>query len=121
VKTKTAELTGTALDWAVLSITSGRVGYQLSHDYLKANRPSTDWSQGGPIIERELLMVEPVFLSADVNWPEGKWVWRSFVLGPNNLDDNHEQSGPTPLVAAMRCFTASVYGDEVDVPEELLT
>jgi hypothetical protein len=29
-------------------------------------------------------------------------------------------SGPTPLIAAMRCFVASKLGDEVDVPKELL-
>ena len=29
--------------------------------------------------------------------------------------------GPTPLIAAMRCFVASHLGDEVNVPEELLT
>jgi hypothetical protein len=27
--------------------------------------------------------------------------------------------GPTPLIAAMRCYVASRLGDEVDVPEEL--
>ena len=27
--------------------------------------------------------------------------------------------GPTPLIAAMRCYVASKLGDEVDVPEEL--
>jgi hypothetical protein len=29
--------------------------------------------------------------------------------------------GPTPLIAAMRCYVASKLGDEVDVPEELMT
>jgi hypothetical protein len=28
--------------------------------------------------------------------------------------------GPTPLVAAMRCYVASQLGDEVDVPDELV-
>ena len=28
--------------------------------------------------------------------------------------------GPTPLIAAMRCFAASRLGDEVDVPDELV-
>ena len=28
--------------------------------------------------------------------------------------------GPTPLIAAMRCYVASKLGDEVEVPEELL-
>jgi hypothetical protein len=31
-----------------------------------------------------------------------------------------EDEGPTPLVAAMRCYVASKMGDEVDVPEDLL-
>lgn len=29
--------------------------------------------------------------------------------------------GPTPLIAAMRCYVASKLGDEVEIPEELLT
>jgi hypothetical protein len=106
VRIKTAELTGAALDWAVLSITSGRVGYQLSHDYLKANRPSTDWSQGGPIIERE-----GIYLVPDYN---GGW-------NSTTRKRRGDYSGPTPLIAAMRCFVASRLGDEVDVPEELLS
>lgn len=28
-------------------------------------------------------------------------------------------SGPTPLIAAMRCYVASKLGDTVDIPEEL--
>jgi hypothetical protein len=27
--------------------------------------------------------------------------------------------GPTPLIAAMRCYVASKLGDEVELPEEL--
>lgn len=27
--------------------------------------------------------------------------------------------GPTPLIAAMRCYVASKLGDEVEIPEEL--
>ena len=29
-------------------------------------------------------------------------------------------AGPTPLIAAMRCFCCSKLGDEVEVPDELL-
>lgn len=32
----------------------------------------------------------------------------------------HYFVGPTPLIAAMRCYVASKLGDEVEVPEELL-
>jgi len=28
-------------------------------------------------------------------------------------------SGPTPLIAAMRCFVASKVGDEVEIPDIL--
>ena len=28
--------------------------------------------------------------------------------------------GPTPLIAAMRCYVASKLGDEIEIPEELL-
>jgi hypothetical protein len=30
-----------------------------------------------------------------------------------------EGEGPTPLIAAMRCYVQSRLGDEVDVPKEL--
>jgi hypothetical protein len=32
-------------------------------------------------------------------------------------DEDYE--GPTPLIAAMRCYVASQLGDEVEVPDEL--
>jgi hypothetical protein len=64
--------------------------------------PSTDWAQGGPIIEREGI---------DLSRAGSGW-WA--LSAPSII-----QSGPTPLVAAMRCYVASKLGDEVDVPEEL--
>ena len=33
---------------------------------------------------------------------------------------DEEYFGPTPLIAAMRCYVASVLGDEVEVPDETL-
>jgi hypothetical protein len=122
---KTSELTGAALDWAVAKCeqTAGRnirEGYGGSLLVVDANdfgapaAYSADWVQGGPIIERELLMLEPVF------WTTEGWHWVAYVLGPNNLDENFEQRGSTPLIAAMRCYVASKLGDEVYVPEELV-
>jgi hypothetical protein len=32
----------------------------------------------------------------------------------------YKQQGPTPLIAAMRCYVASKLGDEVEIPEELI-
>jgi len=107
---KTSELIGTALDWAVAKAYGVRVKYD-SKEGLHINnitgwfhyRPSTEWAQGGPIIERERIE-----LRRD---GDGGWI---------ACDNIHpEFYGPTPLVAAMRCFVASVLGDEVDIDQTL--
>ena len=67
---------------------------------------STDWAQGGPIIEREKMTVE----SLDTGWLATRIEHPAFS----------EEQGPTPLIAAMRCYVASKLGDEVEIPEELL-
>ena len=61
--------------------------------------PSTSWAQGGPIIEREEISLLPGPWSAQVFLEDGL---RSF-----------EGTGSTPLVAAMRAYVASKFGDEV--------
>lgn len=65
--------------------------------------PSENWSQGGPIIERENICL------VELN---NTGIWRAFC-------GDKQVNGPTPLIAAMRCFVASKLGDEVDIPEEL--
>ncbi len=75
--------------------------------------PQEDWSQGGPIIEREGISLQ---INMDGDWHATKWVGRL-------ISARHNVQRPTksyPLVAAMRCFVASKLGDEVDVPQELL-
>ena len=80
-------------------------GYELC-------RYSTDWAQGGPIIEREEIQT---FVA---NAIDGKWCAKPRDSEYWDFDD--AAYGPTPLIAAMRCFVASRLGDEVDIPEELL-
>ena len=106
---QTNELTGAALDWAVAQC------YLTAHD-AETNllmvtvgddngwkfSPSTDWAQGGPIIEREKIKLS--------NAKGCGWFAYCGV---------HDAQGPTPLIAAMRCYVASKMGDEVDVPKEL--
>lgn len=68
--------------------------------------PSTDWLQGGPISEREQFAVIPVV--------GGTWcVERNVPTGGDDYDVA-EARGDTVLIAAMRCFVASKFGDEVD-------
>lgn len=129
MKIKTAELIDIVLDWAV-AVCEGKVGdcevhagnlwYGRATSGFVQYRPSTDPAQGFPIKTRELIATKPRFPSAGWERPEGKWVWRAHLLGPNNLDDNHEQEDESELVAAMRCRVAIKPGDAVAVPEEWL-
>jgi hypothetical protein len=102
---KTSELTGAALDWAVAKCEGVLMRWERStHDEAPLEySPSTDWAQGGPIIEREGLTI--TF--------QQNHVWAA------QTDDDLFEGGPTPLIAAMRCYVASKLGDEVELPEEL--
>jgi len=77
--------------------------------------PSTDWSQGGPIIEREKIsVIDKAFLAGTIHGKDGTWMAYSH-------DSTLAQSvfGFTPLVAAMRRYVDSKLGDEVEIPDEL--
>lgn len=109
MKIKTQDLTHAALDWAVAKC-EGRVNDAMptSSDHIKDFMfcPSTDWAQGGPIIEREGVRLHRSHT--------GAW-WAGSEAEPQRPIE-----GPTALIAAMRCFVASRLGDEVEVPDELL-
>jgi hypothetical protein len=96
------KLTGAALDWAVAKA-NGNFG-----DFgVDGFSPSTDWSQGGPIIEREGISVDRTGLAwtADLSDSVGGYI-------------EHTESGPTPLIAAMRCYVTSKLGNEIELPED---
>ena len=108
---KTSELTGAALDWAVAKC-EGYDWMNLNMVHPRNGLPcgvipySTDWAQGGPIIEREGIDVSTMRNSK-------RWIAQ--------LDTRvFTGYGETPLIAAMRCYVASKLGDEVEIPQELL-
>ena len=106
---KTSELTGPALDWAVAKCEG--VAFDIAPDGYYTYKPSTNWLHGGPIIEREGITVEC----------HGEQ-WLAFKLGVDYYAEGSPDEfpcGPTPLVAAMRCYVASRLGDTIDIPEEL--
>ena len=110
---KTAELTGAALDWAVAKCEKPEwLGNQAEVYVLKAGfHPSTDWAQGGPIIESEWISVSK---------PVNSLTWVATMHYQNEDTDDvmwMEETGTTPLIAAMRCYVASKLGDEVEIPE----
>lgn len=110
----TNELTGAALDWAVakcegievVAMKEGRATFSDPTDDGALNEMpinySTDWSQGGPIIEQQGIAL---YLYGDSQW--------------NAHVGGHESIGPTPLIAAMRCYVAFKMGDTVELPEGL--
>jgi hypothetical protein len=104
---KTSELTGTALDWAVAKCEGLETWNDCCQILLVGDdepfHPSTDWSQGGPLLDQYITKLEDY---------GDQWG----AEGPNLP----ERFGPTPLIAAMRCLVASRLGDEVEVPTELL-
>ena len=94
----TADLKGSALDWAVAKCE----GIDLPHGLTDAVRYSTNWCLGGPIIEREKITLSP--------WVNETWgAIKTF---------QPEKNGPTPLIAAMRCYVSEKMGAIVDVPKE---
>lgn len=103
---KTIELTGAALDWAVAKCANVINGDALDVGFICEGgyTPSSNWMQGGAIIERERIAV---FVEYPKDWCA--------------TDGNHRMAGKTPLIAAMRCYVTSKLGDEVDVPKEILT
>lgn len=114
---KVSEATDIQLDWLVakaldldvyipayadspwLMVRSGTFDYRCP-DF------STDWSDGGPIIEQEGILLHVDEYKTE--WMACRWGWQ------------RQAHGPTPLIAAMRCFSASKLGEEVEVPDELV-
>lgn len=113
---KVSELTGADLDYwtgrtdGIPESDLAIVQHQRGDEMLcvrdgKRYAPSTDWAQGGPLIEREMIEI-----SNEREWREsGEFgrVWEANHAGYGYMD------GDTPLIAAMRAYVASKCGDEV--------
>lgn len=127
---KTDTLIGPALDWAVAKVQENPdqvfvikncntldayVGGSNSDSdsFVRDYSPSTNWSQGGAIIDQE------------------RYTFATIGTGPVDPVTGFEPvvcigidclacEGPTHLIAAMRCLVRNCLGDEVDVPEALV-
>lgn len=129
------DLSGAALDWAVAkalgyadypddSVEQGAWWYTdpvkapFSERIRKADwKPSTDWRQGGPLIEKYGLRIDPPIHGGD-----GQWAG-VFFTDPEDHDEeftHYEIDGPTPLVAACRALVEAKLGDIVKVPALLV-
>lgn len=130
MKVKTSELEGAALDYAVAVALEMKVIVHAPNSFRydvadgihcstygctigpasmtgddEEYSPSTDWSQGGPLIEQYKIITDP----PNDNCPSwGAW------LGIDAGD------GPTALVAICRAIVSAKLGDTVDIPDELV-
>ena len=96
------ELSGADLDLEVAKIeytkpvTIGSSTLMVFKDVPFDYHPSTNWAQGGPIIERECIELQ--------NWGVHSVPWSAWI------DEEHHHYGTTPLIAAMRCYVSSKQG-----------
>ena len=126
MKIKVSEATGIQLDWLVaraldlyvyISEYAESPWLMVSSEMFDYRCPefSTDWSYGGPLIEREGITVVKL---NDLYFPKGNEAglhWEALYKATTQVVTHY---GTTPLIAAMRCYVASKLGDEVEIPDE---
>lgn len=107
--TEVSELTGHALDWAAAKAEA------VVYHGPAWTKYSTDWSQAGPLIEREKIDVNHYNLGND-RYPAGMWV----ATRSDGWERHFEMVGRTALEAAMKTFVAIKLGFQIEVPSEIL-
>ena len=119
VKMLTSKLSGAPLDYAVMiGVHPGNVGkvdffnwMRNAHAHHRRFYYSTEWDHGGEIIEREEIGTKRnAPCSKGREWEASPSITARGAGGKYGY-------GPTLLIAAMRCYVASKFGDEVDIPE----
>lgn len=108
---KTSELAGMALDYCVAQIE------HKGHFVADWHMYSSDWSQGGPIVEREKIQIQYCWQLGN---PRGLYIYcttkgRDYSQYAGYWRGDHDK----PLIAAMRCYVASKMGDVAEIPDEL--
>ena len=129
MKVKTQDLTEVQLDWAVAKCLNwedynedGVPYIELDSSHMSRRfgpyKPSTDWEQAGPIINREITRL---FKNVAGGWTaqihhekDHPLVAQKVTIGWTSA------SGPTSLVAAMRCYVANILGNEIEIPEKII-
>jgi len=113
---KVSELEGAELDYWVAKAEGKNARISITGDCVvpedgteRVYRPSGYWNHGGQIIESERIELQ----CGDAIGDGHTWFAHpAAIVDPNQPS----QVGPTPLIAAMRCYVASKFGETV--PEE---
>ena len=111
-KLKTSELTGAALDWAVAkcegiewwAAEEPKDGLFIDYERTRLYSPSSDWSQGGPLIAQHIFLLEDL----------GDYEWGATAA------NGCKCRGDTVLQAVCRAYVLATLGEEVEIPNELL-
>lgn len=113
MKKKTCDLTVEEVNFVVAHLEKVTVDiegciYDQYEDFEGIWNPSFDWSQGGPIIQRERIHLDA--------WDD-KPNWLASSGDVYIARDNINETGTTPLIAAMRYYVLNKLGSEVDMQE----
>lgn len=114
MKTKVSDLIGMDLDYWVAK------AKQLSRTDkgdLEQFSFSSDWTEGGPIIESEEISIYPNYYRDSSGLFDG-WAAASNKKTGFYSPRTITKRGDSPLIAAMRVFVASRFGETVDTVDE---
>ena len=110
VAIQTQDLIGAALDWAVAKCENADTSIEhfiAMHSHYTYDHGtfdySTNWSQGGPILQNHIGALEDFV-------DEG---WTACCMG-------HSVDGNTPLEAVCRAYVTAKLGETVEIPDELI-
>lgn len=113
-KIKTDKLKGTTLDWAVAQAIGVKTVLRSDGLFMDTNpsqrwMPSTDWSQGGPLISQFKVMLDHDFEEFSTQeepcYAESQYFWAI---------------GESELIALCRAIVKRHLGETVPVPPQLL-
>lgn len=123
MKIKVSETTNNQIDWLVAKCEG--FSYE-AYEYTRNKwakglhipdhwKPSENWSQSGPIIDR--MFSEGLRIH---NAEHVTGVHNSNLIAASLKGSEWFHFGPTLSIAAMRCYIASRMGDNVEVPDNLI-
>jgi len=111
MKIKVSELVGRDLDYWVAKAENINPVFNSTGQIITDNHinfyVSRSWSMAGPIIQREQIALDPCV--------DGAWYAGMSIPTGGGDYEALEMRGETPLIAAMRCFVASRFGEEVEI------
>lgn len=128
MKYKVIDLSGALLDAAVAKAEGVEIEQSFARVWRKpvpgvareTYEPSSDWAIGGPIIQREQIVVIPYLIDWDA--ATGKHARDGFralvdygVDNDYNVVGEFHADGATYLIAAMRAYATSVFGEYVEL------